>query len=515
MFRSNPTSSNLSRRRSMTPAHGYSTPARPSPSGMLTSTPQSFVRTSQQSQSSQSSPLAPFERPKPTYASRFLSSLLAGDKVAKSKSPIPGRTDNHGGAFSVQIPGGTPFSPPTSLASQIHNANPRALQDQLPSQIELSAPDNDGVKSQLEGPPYEAAPRASAISSFSTLRPTVPDFPAIPSTPATVQSGSTPANPTVSTENPPALTTGPSGPGSPPISAVIPHAPTVGSSASASPSGSLISPSGSSAIPPPKSLSTTLEGIEKPNEGDGGQIEGEEGQLPQPNPTPTVACRRSTRVSKSAQTQNEKVTKPAQPGWFIITMDYLESLELGEDWEKLVVKWASLEASMGYGQPSRGPISASGRPDEWTKWINKTWQGLRRYDKFPSIEEPAEIGIKMCRWWKSLQPSFRGSKTPFPRQVYRPRAPADGQDAWANLRKPGPNGFISVLMLMSWWGTALADASEWVEDSRPLWKALLIDITHVVDAMSGLTSDLPDNKAVKRPSDKENAVPVTSKRRRK
>ncbi|KAJ3524300.1 hypothetical protein NMY22_g11061 [Coprinellus aureogranulatus] len=167
---------------------------------------------------------------------------------------------------------------------------------------------------------------------------------------------------------------------------------------------------------------------------------------------------------------------------------------------------------MGHGKTRGTPMGVPGRPQEWARWASRVWQGNRRYDKFPSFE-PAELAITMCRWWSSIQPSFRSSKSSFPRQIYSSRVVDEGQDVWASLRKSGPNGFVSVLMLMSWLGTAAkSDDSQWSEDVLPSWNRLLDDITRVVDAMNGNVSDPPPNQGVKRSSEKENDAPVPSKR---
>lgn len=101
---------------------------------------------------------------------------------------------------------------------------------------------------------------------------------------------------------------------------------------------------------------------------------------------------------------------------------------------------------------------------------------MRAYDKIPFILEPAEFGMALAKWWLSVQPSFRNSDGPFPKQVYSDAAPSTG-DSWAPLRKSGPNGFVSVVTMMRWWGHhVLNPSNEFKVDSTAEWRYMVYDI---------------------------------------
>lgn len=101
---------------------------------------------------------------------------------------------------------------------------------------------------------------------------------------------------------------------------------------------------------------------------------------------------------------------------------------------------------------------------------------MRAYDKIPFILEPAEFGIALAKWWLSFQPSFRASDGLFPKQVYSDASYIG--DPWALLRKSGPNGFVSVVTMMRWWGDgALKPSNEFKVDSTVEWKYMVYDIT--------------------------------------
>lgn len=146
------------------------------------------------------------------------------------------------------------------------------------------------------------------------------------------------------------------------------------------------------------------------------------------------------------------------------------------------------------------------------KWTTKSRGGTRAYDKIPTIEDPADIGIAIVNWWAKMQPPFRASDQYLPLPVYSDPE-ADG-DPWATLKKSGPNGFVSLVMLMAWWGHAASvQRSEWQEDSFPLWESLLFDIDRVLGEMIK-TSHQPSSTTLgKHGREKENMSTVGPSKR--
>jgi hypothetical protein len=126
------------------------------------------------------------------------------------------------------------------------------------------------------------------------------------------------------------------------------------------------------------------------------------------------------------------------------------------------------------------PLTAT-RPQEWASWTSKSRGGVRNYEYTPSIVDAAEFGIALQGWWNSIQPSFRKSDTGIPNDVYS--CPTGDQDAWALLRKGGPNGLISLLTLLLWWGQALVKKYQWQIDSSSDWKRMVLDVTRCLNTM--------------------------------
>ncbi|KAF6742849.1 hypothetical protein DFP72DRAFT_783711, partial [Ephemerocybe angulata] len=163
------------------------------------------------------------------------------------------------------------------------------------------------------------------------------------------------------------------------------------------------------------------------------------------------------------------------PAWFASATGDLRDTSLGSEWVALVDKWSDLEQSLGFGKLSKGSMPVKGRPEEWTRWTNKSAHGARNHSRPPFIDDPAEIGISITKWWSSIQPAFRASNGTMPAPVYLD--PNSTADVWGPLRKSGPNGTLALMMLMLWWGRAAAPGPEnFREDSRGSWKALIADI---------------------------------------
>ncbi|KAF6752933.1 hypothetical protein DFP72DRAFT_760128, partial [Ephemerocybe angulata] len=138
------------------------------------------------------------------------------------------------------------------------------------------------------------------------------------------------------------------------------------------------------------------------------------------------------------------------PDWFSSAMADIQDDGLGAEWVSLVGKWATLERTLGYGRVAKGSMPVKERPEEWSKWTSKGAHGARNHSRAPFIDDPAEFGIAITKWWKSIQPAFRISDdTSLPLPIYEDESAET--DFWAPLRRSGPNGTLSLIMLMLWW----------------------------------------------------------------
>jgi hypothetical protein len=82
-----------------------------------------------------------------------------------------------------------------------------------------------------------------------------------------------------------------------------------------------------------------------------------------------------------------------------------------------------------------------------------------------------------------MQPAFRKGNGPLPQEIYDDGAGSSG-DVWAPLRKGGPNGFVSILTLLVWWGQCCVAQTRWEESTESLWKAVILDVTKSLEMIA-------------------------------
>jgi len=97
----------------------------------------------------------------------------------------------------------------------------------------------------------------------------------------------------------------------------------------------------------------------------------------------------------------------------------------------------------------KGSLPSKQRPAEWGKWIAKTSKGVWPYLSTLVIGDPLEFGMAVVKWWHSIQPDFHHGDALSPIAIYDVH---ELGDVWAGLQKGGPNGLVSLLTLLVWWG---------------------------------------------------------------
>lgn len=123
------------------------------------------------------------------------------------------------------------------------------------------------------------------------------------------------------------------------------------------------------------------------------------------------------------------------------------------------------------------------RPEEWTKWTAKSRNGCRAYHHTPVIANAVEFGTAVSRWWHELQPAFRKTNGVRPADTFTPSDKCSTSDVWAPLRKGGPNGLVSLMTMLVWWGQAALKPDRWDGDSREDWKATVVDVRRALERM--------------------------------
>jgi len=259
-----------------------------------------------------------------------------------------------------------------------------------------------------------------------------------------------------------------------------------------------ILPSTTAALPvdPPISLSNALNKVDN-------QLSDEVRRSGRPV-IPSKRCE-VTPITSATPKSNEKENIPPNtpPEWAVQAKNHLLIRDLSDEWNQCVEVWIDLEGKLGYGCQTgakvmhhcsyvfffihvaryKGPLpAASDRPEEWNKWALKTRHGVRQYQSIPPISDPHEFGIAIVKWWNAMQPELRKSETGMPKPIYTINA-----EAWGPLLRSGPNGLVSVLTLVVWWGHALEARSRWQEDSGPLWTEMVEDLLKSFECLKSVS----------------------------
>ncbi|KAL0958882.1 hypothetical protein HGRIS_014198 [Hohenbuehelia grisea] len=189
---------------------------------------------------------------------------------------------------------------------------------------------------------------------------------------------------------------------------------------------------------------------------------------------------------------------PTWPEWFARNYKALLEVDddLGEAFVELLQAYIDLEATYGFvkGNPSES-LPKNERPAEVGKWIGNG----RRSE--PLVDDLLTFDIAAWRWWKVLQPAWR--------QVQDIEGPLtvqhrEGNGDWSCLRVPGQNGFLSVVVVLTWWGSTVSctidhdiiDRDQC--DEVVSWNEAVADVTWVMRKMvdaeaAGVTDEGDDD----------------------
>ena len=99
-----------------------------------------------------------------------------------------------------------------------------------------------------------------------------------------------------------------------------------------------------------------------------------------------------------------------------------------------------------------------------------------------------------------MQPDFRQSAGETPTPIYD----VEDGSVWDPLRRSGPNGLISVMTLLVWWGQALLDRTQFQDDSSTQWRETVIDVKACMTSILATTDATRNSK-------KRKAKPVKEK----
>lgn len=114
---------------------------------------------------------------------------------------------------------------------------------------------------------------------------------------------------------------------------------------------------------------------------------------------------------------------------------------------KVINLWLRLELQ-ATDNTVRPPLLVTKRPAWVTYWIARACG--REEDL--SGKKSSTLAKDFWTWWILMQPAWRNVKAS-DAPLYQPARPVDvGDQSWGTLDTRGVNGFLSVLMVLGWWG---------------------------------------------------------------
>ncbi|KAK7027826.1 hypothetical protein R3P38DRAFT_3190954 [Favolaschia claudopus] len=219
---------------------------------------------------------------------------------------------------------------------------------------------------------------------------------------------------------------------------------------------------------------------------------------PTPTPDPDASLPRPTPDPDADDSDADDGLPPPPPcpasaaEWYALLYPEVAAAPLGERHNLLLSLCSDLEALYGWKKPLRG-FSAKNRPVQISSWITMgrgARGGTMRQGAGPSIADMDTFARDWWKWWGGLQPKWRTRREDDPTRFQRVSYPERTQENWAALHNPGPNGVMTVMGSLLWWGKSAkqgkVDREPWAEAVEDLiW--VLTELVEV--ARAGVFAD--------------------------
>ncbi|KAJ7717078.1 hypothetical protein DFH07DRAFT_715076, partial [Mycena maculata] len=160
---------------------------------------------------------------------------------------------------------------------------------------------------------------------------------------------------------------------------------------------------------------------------------------------------------------------PKAEEWFTHALTEMTQRNLGGHFNAALAAWTRLESACKFASPSH-KLSATGRPKQVSQWI----QGARghRGQPAPIVTKPREYKGIWWGWWDSLQPEWRKKGEDGTWEV------GESYGEWDDaLLHWGPNGLLSVIASLYFWGCAVVDSP----DLAKRWERAVNDVSWVLE----------------------------------
>ncbi len=212
---------------------------------------------------------------------------------------------------------------------------------------------------------------------------------------------------------------------------------------------------------------------------------------------------------------------PTLPPWMTHALDCFEKLPIVNGWVELVNVWLVFERAMGFPngkvrlmlastlriskthtdiyviQARSHWISASGRPQEVSNWINAG----RHFNKLPQLASVPTFVANWKAWWLSLQPRCRvQGRVDWPPRRQKP----DKNEDWNLVQRGGCNGMFVVIWCLALWishlpvGATDPDVCSAIADVHWTYSTIISSLSSGSTSAKRSPSPKPDGRSSKR-----------------
>ncbi|KAJ6504324.1 hypothetical protein C8R47DRAFT_968665 [Mycena vitilis] len=167
------------------------------------------------------------------------------------------------------------------------------------------------------------------------------------------------------------------------------------------------------------------------------------------------------------------------PDWLKKTIAWLGRQDLGHQYTSLLSTLVRLEEAFGLDPDTYGALPSDGRPGQVQKWIGA---GRSRMRKNPVVSDVGQYADEWYAWWDSMQPKWR-RRGPDKKWMVGGDAQYGGNQEWGVLDRPGPNGCLSIVAALYFWGVCENQSGA----VRARWLEAVEDVSWMLE---GLTASM-------------------------
>ncbi|KAJ7615783.1 hypothetical protein DFH06DRAFT_1013222, partial [Mycena polygramma] len=128
-----------------------------------------------------------------------------------------------------------------------------------------------------------------------------------------------------------------------------------------------------------------------------------------------------------------------------------------------------LEEAFGFDPETYGALPSDERPVQIQKWIGG---GRTRTQKVPTIANVDTYAAEWYRWWDFMQPEWRRRGSDGAWMV-------GGTHQWGFLDRPGPNGCLSIVASLYFWGVCENQSTA----QRAGWQQAVEDVAWMLEGL--------------------------------